>query len=144
MEKKGGGHDPVRTDPLADRPHRRTLPKRSRVSGSVLARGPDPLLGDGVLPGVEGWTLLDAFYFSAVTLTTVGYGDLSPSTALSTIFTVVYLFVEIGLILGLVDTVSKCTLEKRCDRRAGTGNHAARSVMGTRDPDGSHPGEFLE
>jgi voltage-gated potassium channel Kch len=61
--------------------------------------------------GVEGWSLLDAFYFSAITLTTVGYGDLSPSTTVSKIFTVVYLFVGIGLILGVVNTVSSRALE---------------------------------
>jgi voltage-gated potassium channel len=30
---------------------------------------------------VEGWSLLDAMYFSMITLTTVGYGDLAPRTA---------------------------------------------------------------
>ena len=67
--------------------------------------------------GVEGWSLLDAFYFSAVTLTTVGYGDLAPSTAMGKIFTVVYLFVGIGLILGLVDAISKRALDIQGEKR---------------------------
>ena len=31
---------------------------------------------------VEGWHLFDAFYFSVVTLATIGYGDFSPETTL--------------------------------------------------------------
>src|SRR5919106_1798116 len=38
----------------------------------------------------EGWSLVDAFYFSVTTLTTVGLGDPSPSTTVDKLFTVVY------------------------------------------------------
>ena len=38
---------------------------------------------------IEGWSPLNAFYFCAITLTTVGYGDLSPQTDAGKLFTVV-------------------------------------------------------
>ncbi len=44
--------------------------------------------------------LLDVFYFSATMLTTVGYGDLAPSTAAGKPFTVFYIFAGIGIIVG--------------------------------------------
>lgn len=34
--------------------------------------------------------MVDAFYFSVTTHTTVGLGDLSPQTAVGKIFTVIY------------------------------------------------------
>lgn len=38
----------------------------------------------------ESWGLVDAFYFSVITLTTIGYGDLTPTTDVSKVFTVCY------------------------------------------------------
>lgn len=44
----------------------------------------------------EQWSHLDAFYFSAMTMATVGTGDLAPSTELGKLFTVIYTFLSIG------------------------------------------------
>jgi voltage-gated potassium channel len=61
---------------------------------------------------VEGWSLLDAFYFSFITLTTIGYGDLSPTTPGSKLFTVIYVIVGLGILLGFVETVAKNAIWK--------------------------------
>lgn len=45
---------------------------------------------------VEGWSLVDAFYFSVTTLTTVGLGDVAPSTTSGKLFTTVYIFAGFG------------------------------------------------
>lgn len=66
---------------------------------------------------VEGWSLLDSFYFCAITLTTVGYGDLSPATAVGKLFTVLYLFIGIGLILVFVNAIAQRMLDIRGERR---------------------------
>jgi len=61
----------------------------------------------------EGWSVVDAFYFSVTTLTTVGLGDLAPETTIGKLFTVVYIFAGLGIIIGFIDTVSKETLSHR-------------------------------
>lgn len=47
---------------------------------------------------LEGWSLPDAAYFSVVTLTTVGYGDLSPTTTMSKLFVIYYSVVSIAIV----------------------------------------------
>jgi hypothetical protein len=49
---------------------------------------------------VEGWSVVDALYFCFMTMSTIGYGDLVPTTALSKIFTIVYSFLSIGLFVA--------------------------------------------
>eukprot|EP00966_Prymnesium_polylepis_P096151 2228153-Prymnesium_polylepis.1 len=39
---------------------------------------------------LEGWDVLDSVYFLTTTLTTVGYGDLTPTSNMSRIITIVY------------------------------------------------------
>jgi hypothetical protein len=52
----------------------------------VLALG----LGTVVYHLMEDWAWVDSFYSSAVALTTVGFGDLAPSTAASKLFRVAF------------------------------------------------------
>lgn len=49
---------------------------------------------------VEGLSYIDSLYFTAVTLTTVGYGDFAPQTDAGKIFTAIYAFLGIGLFFG--------------------------------------------
>ena len=65
----------------------------------------------------EGWSLVDAFYFSVTTLTTVGLGDLSPTTTFGKLFTVVYIFTGLGLIAGFITTVGTETVSRRTRRQ---------------------------
>lgn len=55
---------------------------------------------------VEGWSILDSLYFSVVTLMTIGYGDFAPTKALSKIFTIIFIFVGVGLFATFIGTVA--------------------------------------
>jgi voltage-gated potassium channel len=66
---------------------------------------------------VEGWTLLDAAYFSVVTIATVGFGDLTPHTVLGKIFTIVYIFAGIGIFAVAVSTFAKSILRAGSSRQ---------------------------
>jgi voltage-gated potassium channel Kch len=64
---------------------------------------------------VEKLKFLDAFYFSTITLTTVGYGDITPQTDIGKIFTVFYVLIGIGLIAGIANYVIRHSLVKRLE-----------------------------
>jgi voltage-gated potassium channel Kch len=61
----------------------------------------------------EGWSLVDALYFSVTTLTSVGLGDLAPTTTIGKLFTVVYIFSSLGLIAGFINTIVRETLSRQ-------------------------------
>ena len=65
---------------------------------------------------VEGWSVLDSFYFSVTTLTTVGFGDPAPTTALGKIFTILYIFVGLGVIGGFINVLAKHTFARQRGR----------------------------
>lgn len=83
---------------------------------------------------VEGWSPLDALYFSVVTLTTVGYGDFSPHTDLGKGFTIVFILAGIGIIVAFASQVVNAMVADRTERA-----HAHRAA-GTEAGDGSAAG----
>lgn len=68
---------------------------------------------------LEGWSWVSSFYFTVCTLTTVGYGDLVPTTDLSRMFTAVYALAGVSLALaslGLLGTAYLSSGQERLTR----------------------------
>ena len=65
----------------------------------------------------EGWSWVDSLYFTVITLTTVGYGDLSPSGPGSKLFTVVLILAGVGSILAFLDLVVRRTAQRKTEER---------------------------
>lgn len=83
------------------------------------------LAGTIVYHVLEGWSYLDSLFFSVTTLTTVGYGgeDLIPHSPISKIFTMIYIFIGLGVMFAFITAIA---------------NHAQKepSVMGGLAKDG--------
>jgi len=61
----------------------------------------------------EGWSWLDAYFFTVVTLSTVGYGSLVPATALGKIGTTVFIFAGLGVFAVTIQQFGMYTMRKR-------------------------------
>ncbi len=66
---------------------------------------------------LEGWPFVDSLYFSVVTLATVGYGDLHPTTDAAKLFTIGYILMGIGILAGFASELTKHRQAARVERR---------------------------
>ena len=64
----------------------------------------------------EHWSPLDALYFSVVTLTTVGYGDLAPKTNIGKVFTIIFILVGVGIIVVFASRVVDTMVTEQVER----------------------------
>lgn len=82
------------------------LPSRARlrlIFSAVLAA---IALGTVMFHLLEGWSILDSLYVTAQTVTTVGFGDLTPRTPAGRAFATVFMMVSVGIVLyALTSTV---------------------------------------
>lgn len=62
---------------------------------------------------VEGWSWLDSYFFTVITLSTVGYGSLVPATALGKIGATVLIFLGLGVFAVAVQQFGAFAFRKR-------------------------------
>src|SRR3990170_1600138 len=60
---------------------------------------------------IEGWSLLDAFYMAAITITTVGYREVEPLSDAGQLFTVVLLFLGVGAAFYILTALVAAIIE---------------------------------
>ena len=79
---------------------------RTRILVTVTVVALAIALGTIVFHVLEGWSILDSLYVTAQTVTTVGYGDLTPKTSYGRTFATVFMMVGVGIVLyALTSTV---------------------------------------
>jgi len=84
----------------------RIAKNRARLRLGITAVLSSILLGTIAFHLLEGWSILDSLYVTAQTVTTVGFGDLSPKTPLGRAFATVFMMVGVGIVLyALTSTV---------------------------------------
>lgn len=67
--------------------------------------------GSLIYQRLEGWKPLDSLYFTTMTITTVGYGDITPTTDAGKIFTIIYSIGGIAVALYLLFAVGRYIVE---------------------------------
>ena len=85
------------------------------VLGSWLA------LGTIIYSIYEEWSVVDSLYFCVMTLTTIGYGDLSPTGELMRLYTVFYAVLGIGFFVAFNARIVQIALDSRRNDDAATG-----------------------
>lgn len=84
------------------------------VAGTVIG------IGTVFYRFVEDLRWIDSVYFCVITLATVGYGDITPTTTGGKIFTMVYVVVGVGVFVALITTTAHHLIEaKRPDSDEG-------------------------
>lgn len=61
----------------------------------------------------EGLSVVDAFYFSIVTIATVGYGDIHPATQTGKVLAIILIITGVGTFLGVVANATEMMLNRR-------------------------------
>lgn len=74
------------------------------------------LVGTTFYHHVENLRWLDSFYFSMITLTTIGYGDISPQTDAGKLFTVFYVVVGIAIVGAFINAIIRRAASRRHER----------------------------
>lgn len=64
----------------------------------------------------EDWSLIDSFYFSVVTLTTIGFGDLVPTSDLTRLLASIYILTGVSAVLASLTVIGNEVIQQYQNR----------------------------
>lgn len=64
------------------------------------------LVGGYIMHYLEGWSLIDSYYWAVLTLTTIGTPELIPKLAITKIFIIFYILLGVSLVLYTLTNAS--------------------------------------
>ena len=70
-------------------------------------------IGTIVYHRLENWTWIESFYFTVVTLATVGYGDLHPTSDISRLFTAFFILFGASVAVASITYIGSQYLARR-------------------------------
>jgi voltage-gated potassium channel len=79
-------------------------------------------IGTVVFHWLEGWSYLNSIYFCVISLATIGYGDLTPTTSAAKLFTILYVLNGMGILLALFDRIRAVRSERMLEQTVGQSN----------------------
>ena len=86
---------------------------RLRVAAFISTLPGIILIGTVFFKFVEGWSWIDSYFFTVVTLSTVGYGNLVPVTIAGKIGTTVFIIVGLGVFAVAIQQIGSFAMRKR-------------------------------
>ncbi len=90
--------------------HDRTLLITAFVSIFVLL-----VIGTIAFKHIEGWSTVNALYFTGMTMLTVGYGDITPHTTAGKIAALIFAFVSVGIALYAVNLIARIAFRQKLE-----------------------------
>jgi voltage-gated potassium channel len=82
-----------------------------RIRNALIALGVAIIFGTVGFRLIEGWSLVDSFYVTVQTLTTVGYGDLPPRSFAGRGFAVVVMLMGVGGVALAASTIVQSVVQ---------------------------------
>lgn len=86
---------------------------RSEMLAALAAFSGLLIIGTVSFHYLEGWSWISSFYFSVVTLATVGYGDLTPTSDATRLFTAFFIIFGATIALASLGIIGTSYLERR-------------------------------
>lgn len=92
--------------------------KQSKTKLAVALFSLTLMLGGGTVMFhyLENWTWSTSFYFSVTSLTTVGIGDVVPTTDETRVITAIYILIGVGIVLTSLGYITSAFLTKRDEK----------------------------